>query len=482
MSTTIEVPIWLLIILASATAYALVVSIFFPGVRWFIRRRLNRAIAKLNTSLQIQIRPFQRTKRQVLIDRLAYDSEVVEQIEHYADAKGVSRESVQARVYNYAKEIAPAFNAYVYFRIGYWIARRISRFLYRVRVSAADPNKLIDVDSNATVVFVMNHRSNVDYLLVSYLVADQVTLSYAVGEWARFFPLQPLLKAMGAFFVRRKSEDALYRKVLERYVDMATQEGVSQAVYLEGGLSRDGSMGAAKLGFLDYMLRHFDHTKGRDIVFVPIAINYDHVLEDLNMLDWLSGAGGRHGGWFHFANFLWFLRDNLFIGVRRRWRKFGYASVNFGIPVSARDYCNQYGVHFIDLEKADRFVQVQRLADKLMAAIQHVMPILPIPLICTVFLEAKDETLKSLDIFGRVDRLIDQMIARGAAMKSHEKPRNRTLMESLELLKERDILVEENDLFKANPNCGAILNYYANSIAHWTTATDNSTESENQIK
>jgi glycerol-3-phosphate O-acyltransferase len=466
----VEVPLWLLIVLTLTAAYALLVSVLFPGVRWFVTRRLNRAVATLNTRLQIQIKPFQRTKRQVLIDRLAYDSEIVEQIEHFADINAVSRESVQARVYAYAKEIAPAFNAYVYFRVGYWIAKRISRFLYRVRVSAADPKKLVDVDAGATVVFVMNHRSNIDYLLVSYLVADQVTLSYAVGEWARIFPLQPLLKAMGAFFVRRKSEDVLYRKVLERYVDMATREGVSQAVYLEGGLSRDGRMGAAKLGFLDYMLRHFDASKGRDIVFVPIAINYDHVLEDLNLLDWLSGEEGRQGGWFHLNNFLRFLRDNLFIGVRHRWRKFGYASVNFGIPLSVSDYCGRNAVQFNNLEKADRFIQVQQLADQLMDEIRHVMPILPVPLICTVFVQAEGETLKSLDILGRVDRLIDQMIARGAAMNSREKPRDRTLTESLELLKARGILQEENDLFKANPDSLAVLNYYANSIAHWSAS------------
>jgi|TARA_B100001964_G_scaffold216985_1_gene256700 glycerol-3-phosphate O-acyltransferase len=275
---------------------------------------------------------------------------------------------------------------------------------------------------------------------------------------------------MGAFFVRRKSDDALYRKVLERYVDMATREGVSQAVYLEGGLSRDGRLDVPKLGFLDYMLRHFNDTEGQDIVFVPIAINYDHVLEDLNLLD--RSEGDRQGGWFHTANFLRFCRDNLFIGVRRRWRKFGYASVNFGIPVSARDYCTQHRVHFNKLAKADRFVQVQRLADELMAAIRHVMPILPIPLICTVFLQADSKTLKSLDILGRVDRLIDQMIARGAAMKSSEKPRNRTRMEGLELLKARGILQEDNDLFEADPLSLAVLEYYANSIAHWATTVE----------
>ena len=48
--------------------------------------------------------------------------------------------------------------------------------------------------------------------------AEKAALSYAVGEWARVWPLQSLVRAMGAYFVRRNSKDALYRKVLERYV------------------------------------------------------------------------------------------------------------------------------------------------------------------------------------------------------------------------------------------------------------------------
>ncbi|MCH1928522.1 1-acyl-sn-glycerol-3-phosphate acyltransferase, partial [Shewanella sp. C31] len=76
----------------------------------------------------------------------------------------------------------PSFNAYVYYRVGYWLAKKVSRFIYRVRVAAADQGQLQTVDPDATVVFVMNHRSNMDYVLISYLAAEQVTLSYAVGE------------------------------------------------------------------------------------------------------------------------------------------------------------------------------------------------------------------------------------------------------------------------------------------------------------
>src|SRR4029078_1291480 len=112
-------------------------------------------------------------------------------------------------------------------------------------------------------------RSNMDYILVSFMVADRTALSYAVGEWARIWPLQSLIKATGAYFVRGNSNNPLYRKGLERYVFMATEAGVAQAVYPEGGLSRDGSLRPPRLGLLDYMLKNFDPAGPRDIMFVP---------------------------------------------------------------------------------------------------------------------------------------------------------------------------------------------------------------------
>jgi hypothetical protein len=63
---------------------------------------------------------------------------------------------------------------------------------------------------------------------------------------------------MGAYFVRRNSGDPLYRTVLSRYVQMASEAGVTQAVFPEGGLTVDGKLRAPKFGLLDYMLKTFD--------------------------------------------------------------------------------------------------------------------------------------------------------------------------------------------------------------------------------
>ena len=201
------------------------------------------------------------------------------------------REVVHQIVERYAREIVPAFNAYFYFRIGAWLSRNVSRLLYRVRIGYSDEAGLAAVPPNATVVFVMNHRSNMDYILAAHLAAEQAALSYAVGEWARIWPLQQMIRAMGAYFVRRGSGNELYRRVLERYIALATEAGVTQAVYPEGGLTRDGRMREPKFGVLEYMLRGFSLDGDRDLVFVPLGLNYDRVLEDRTQL--LAGNAQR---------------------------------------------------------------------------------------------------------------------------------------------------------------------------------------------
>ncbi|MDD9957536.1 MAG: hypothetical protein OXU66_01225 [Gammaproteobacteria bacterium] len=135
-SSTTTIPSWFFVLLLLITIYAVVMSALIPSVRWYFRRRLNKAVDKLNTSLQIKVRPFQRTKRQVLIDQLLFDQDILAMIESQAQEENVPREVLQQQVKGYAKEIVPSFNAYVYDRVGYWLSKKVARFIYRVRVAA----------------------------------------------------------------------------------------------------------------------------------------------------------------------------------------------------------------------------------------------------------------------------------------------------------------------------------------------------------
>ena len=469
MSNSITLPLWLALVIAALAAWALLDRLLMPSARWFIKSRANRVLDELSRRLKIGIRPFQQVKRQALIDRLIFDDKVQQAAQAFADARGMPREVALDQVQRYAREIVPAFNAYVYFRIGYWLGKRISKALYRVRIGYTDDAGLAAIPASATVVFVMNHRSNMDYIVASYLAADRAVLSYAVGEWAQVAGLKQLIRAMGAYFVRRNSKDELYRRVLERYIAMATEAGVTQAVYPEGGLTRDGLMREPKFGVLDYMLRGF-HTHGeRDLVFVPLGLNYDRVLEDRTQLRAGDAAAPKTSGLRAAAKTLAFISDQLWLLLRSRWHRLGYACVNFGTPVSVRAWSTARGVDFDHLPREQRQIEVAELGRHLMDQVGQLIPVLPVPLVATVLLHQGERAIGELALKSAVAELVSALEGRNARLYLPRGDWDYAVSAGLRMLTLRHLVDEQDGLYRTRPEEAPLLRYYANSIAHLLT-------------
>jgi glycerol-3-phosphate O-acyltransferase len=467
MDQTITLPYWLFILLTLFTLLLVLDRVLFPSVRWYFKRRVNRVIKEVNTRLDIEIRPFQLTRKQALVEQLLFDEKVIEAIKDYADEQDLPLESAQAKAHKYATEIAPTFNAYIYFRFGYWLAKKASRLIYRVRVALYDNDEIKKVAKGSTVVLVMNHRSNMDYVLVSFLIGEKVALSYAVGEWARIWPLQTLIRSMGAFFVRRGSNNSLYRRVLERYVNLATRAGVCQAVFLEGGLTRDGKMQEPKLGFMDYMLREYHSTIDRDIVFIPVGINYDRVMEDKSLIRRLDAAAKTRSRWFVLKTTFQFFFRTLIKKRKARWRRFGYASVNFGKPISAKQFSEQQSIDFSALEPGDRFTEIKKLTDSLMKGIEDVIPILPVVLMSEIILSQSSNWKSELELKTLAMNRINDLEKLGAPIDLSPEAFEQVLSTALDMLVGRRFVEEKEGLYKAKEDAKTVLEYYANSINHW---------------
>ena len=327
MFGTIETPAWAFYLVVLFAAVTFASHFLFPSVRWFFRRRAERVVAELNKRLPRPIEPFKLLRRQDMIQRVIYDPEVVRAVAEYAREEGMREDVGFEKARDYAREIVPSFSASAYYGIGIRLARFVATKLFDVRLTYVDREALDNIDPDATVVFVMNHRSNFDYVLVTYLAAQHSALSYAAGEWARVWPMSPVIRSMGAYFIRRRNLSPLYRRVLASYVQKATEAGVTQAVFPEGGLSRDGAVGKAKLGILSYIAE----AQGRDVVFVPVSIAYDRVVEDRVLV-----AAGRTGR----RQFRGSIFEGLRFALRYIWRRirgkvgrFGVAAVSFGRPV-----------------------------------------------------------------------------------------------------------------------------------------------------
>ena len=467
MGAHITLPLWAAIILALLAAWAAIDRILVPSVRWAVRRRANRAIEELNTRLKLRIQPFKLTKRQVLIDRLMFDPEVLYAVDEHAKETGVPREVAMEKVKRYASEIVPSFSAYAYFRIGTRIARGVSQMLYRVRIGYRNDDALAAVDPSSSVIFVINHRSNMDYVLVTYVAATSSALSYAVGEWAQVWGLRGLIRSMGAYFINRDSREPLYRKVLARYVHMATSAGVTQAVFPEGGLSRDGRLRPPKFGLLSYMVSGFDPLGPRDVVFVPVAVNYDRVLEDRMLTSAASAEPGKKPVFgFNPAVFARHVAHHLWMAARGEWHRFGYTCVSFGEPVSLRQHVTEAGIDFRLLSPAARHAETEKLGSKLMEAVGRVVPALPVSLVSAAMLQADAAPLSLLDIKERVSILIGELERRGTYVHIPRSDRDYAISVGLRMLTLRRLVLEEDGHYRVDPKDAILLQYYANAIAH----------------
>ena len=466
MTELVAIPRWLFAVLVALALFAALEWFFLPGVRWYLRRKVRRVMDEISARFKIELPDFKLTRRRAVLDRLTSDPLVLAAAQRHASQSGEPRDVVVQRVHRYAGEIVPAFNAYVYFRVGYWLAKTFAKMAYRVRLGYTDTAALAAIDPGSTVVFVMNHRSNMDYVLVSFLAAERVALSYAVGEWARIWPLQGLIRAMGAYFVRRNSGDPLYRMVLQRYVQMATEGGVPQAMYPEGGLTTDGRLRAPKLGLLDYMLKGFDPKGARDVIFLPVGINYDRVLEDRSLLRRGDPSAEKVGLGRTLAMTTRFLAGQVALAVRGRRFRNGYACVNFGTPVSMRGYVADQRVDFRALDDSARRPAVAAVGAMLMARIGAVVPVLPVPLVATALLRDPGRALSELELKAAVQSLMQSVEASGAHVYVPRTDRDYALTVGLRMLSLRGLVLEEDGLFRANPDDLPLLRYYANSIAH----------------
>jgi hypothetical protein len=192
------------------------------------RRWTRKAARRALFRFRARVDRFKLTGKRYILEALLADPAIAAAVEAHAEAHGVSRARTWDQVRVYLREIVPAFNLLMYYQFGYAISRTLLNIFYKTTVTIRRPEAFERLPRESIVIYLMNHRSNADYVLASYGLAGQVAISYAVGEWARVFPLEYLFKSFGSYFIRRRYREPLYHTVLERYVQLITRNGVTQ--------------------------------------------------------------------------------------------------------------------------------------------------------------------------------------------------------------------------------------------------------------
>lgn len=457
-------PTWVLVLAA------LVVLVPVGRAAW--HRWTHRAALRAMLRFRARVDRFKLTGKRYIRTSLLADEQVAAAVRAHAEGQGLSRERTWARVREYIDEIVPAFNLLMYYQVGYAAAKASLELFYKVSVKVRDPGAFARLPRESIVIYLMNHRSNADYVLASYALAGKVAISYAVGEWARVFPLEYLFKSFGSYFIRRRYREPLYHTVLERYVQLITRNGVTQGLFPEGGLSRDGHLRPAKIGLLDYMLGTAAEPGFADRMHVvPVAINYDRVLEDRSLLRELraSEGGARAGRLQQFREVLNYAVSSFGRLSTRRWKRYGRAAVVVGDPVPVAPWLAGLaadGAPLFARPRPERLAEVQRFTDAMMVRIGAIVPVTAVPLVCAALQTFDAELIPAARLLERIERLRDALVHQGAEVVEPAREAAETFERAFRMLRMRRVLTQEGDAFVILPHGRELISYYANGIAH----------------
>lgn len=437
-----------------------------------VRTRANRMALRAVHRSRSRVDRFKLTRKAQIRRTLLADDTIVAAVREHAAETSAPEGVAWKRVDKYIDEIVPFFNILTYYRIGLVVSRLFLNFFYKVSAEYAGQSSQ-SLPRDAVVIYLMNHRSNADYVLVGYVLSGQVAISYAVGEWARVFPLEYIFKSFGAYFIRRKYREKLYHAVLERYVQLITSNGVTQGIFLEGGLSRDGKLGKAKIGLLDYVLGAArDPALRKRLYIIPVAINYDRVLEDRSLLRELDAREGRkrpprYVQFSEVARYVWW---NVVRLLARRWKRYGRASVVIGDPIAVAPWLEQQdretGVGFFAVERADRLARVQALSNVVLEKIAGLVPVTPVSLACAALQSFDADFVSRKKLVERMSEMREVLQKLNARVVHREGSAEDLFERAWRMLKMRRMLAETGDGYAILPAGRPLTSYYANSIAH----------------
>jgi glycerol-3-phosphate O-acyltransferase len=266
-----------------------------------------------------------------------------------------------------------------------------------------------DAAKRGSIVLLPSHKSHVDYLLLSLMLrkAGMVVPCIAAGDNLAFFPIGPLFRGAGAFFIRRSFRgDRLYTAVVDAYIRRLMRDGHAIEFFLEGGRSRTGKLLTVKLGLLNMVVEAALGLESRTVSFVPVSIGYERMLEEGSYARELSGGPKRKEG----------VAALIRLGSRLH-EKYGRANIQFGNIIDLADMRAAVGAQGTTVTPAKRRALVNRLALRVISEINRATAVTPGSLVAMALLCHGRRGLSHVELVdecARLTKLVQHLGARTA--------------------------------------------------------------------
>ena len=397
-----------------------------------------------------------------LLDRIHNSPQVQAAVRRTSQAEGKPIHVIERRAEKALDRIAADYRYDWIFGAKVLFDFVLNRIYAGVEFREDDAERIRRAGRKGTIVFVPCHRSHLDYILISWCVFYQHLLPphVAAGANLSFFPLGPILRRWGAFFLKRSfSDDDLYRTLFSAYVRELVREGYPQEFFIEGTRSRTGALLPPKVGMLSMYLDAAEEKVAPDVLFVPISLSYEKVVEEGEYHKELTGGDKR-------AEDIRGLASTPQVLTRR----YGRVYVRVGEALSAKEALDTLGRPMSEVPHEERKTFLKTVGEKILWDIHRVTPVTPSALAATVLL-SHDRRGMLVGEFHRRCRFLTGFLEEREAAFSNSLlggPRDaldqalRTFADNkiVEIFEEPDA----NDIIAIVPERRMTMDYYKNNI------------------
>jgi len=411
--------------------------------------------------------------RQELTEDILTERSLQEFMADYAARNDKTLAAVHKNAASYIKEIAANYNI-KHIQFGDLVLSRVFSTIFEgLVIDQEGLQRLKDKSKEAPLILIPCHKSHLDYLLIPYLMYrnKMPTPHIAAGKNLSFWPLGPLFRGAGAFFLRRSFKGAeLYSAIFKAYVKKLLYEGFNIKIFIEGGRSRSGKLLSPKFGMLNMVFNAYSQKACQNLYFAPVFVGYDRVLEENSYLKELEG--GKKDP----ENLRQLIKARKFLK-----KKYGKVYVNFGEPISLNDYVREKNLKRLHMNSPETKQVIEDLGYKLINSINSISVVTPHAIIASAVLNCYSSRFSKKEMMERSDTYMNHVTFLHANLADTLTVDPSTALnyvidifiqrDLFELADEEEEEISDNTYFIVKDNKRPILDYYKNnSIAHFIPA------------
>jgi glycerol-3-phosphate O-acyltransferase len=340
-------------------------------------------LVQLNRQRQSITGPVRKSKEELKESILTRDR-LRQFMQTYAGNRKVPIQEVHRQADGYLEEIAANYKP-AFIKIAAAIVGWIIRTMFEgVTINHEVLGRVKTMSIKGPLVLIPCHKSHIDYLILDYvLYQNNLAVPHiAAGKNLSFWPMGPLFRSGGAFFLRRSFGGAvLYSRVFAEYIYKLLEEGYNIEQFIEGGRSRTGKVLMPKLGLLSILINAYKDGACHDMIIVPIYIGYDRIVEEKSYLHELGG------GQKEAENFLQVIRARKLLKKR-----YGKIYIQFHEPLSMNQLLSRHERPLAEMKSKEVNALIRNLGYRVINAINRVTVVTPHAVVAGAILNASRDT------------------------------------------------------------------------------------------